>query len=129
MSLIAFAVFELFPVQIISLFGDGNELYFEFATKFMRIFMFFVFLNGIQIAGTTFFPSIGKAAKGAVLSLTKQIIFLLPLLVILPNFFGIDGIIYATPISDFAAFLIAVVFMIQEFKKMPKTGRKTIESI
>lgn len=129
MSVIAFAAFELFPVQIISLFGNGDALYFEFATKFMRIFMFFVFLNGIQIAGTTFFPSIGKAAKGAVLSLTKQIIFLLPLLIILPRFFGIDGIIYATPISDVAAFLIAVAFLVIEFKKMPKTGMETIENM
>lgn len=119
-SLFMFAVFELFPRQIISLFGDGDELYFAYAEKYMRIFLFFVFLNGIQIAITTFFPSIGKAFKGAVLSLSKQIVFLLPLLLILPRFFGIDGIMYATPVSDFIAFLIAARFLAAELRKMPR---------
>lgn len=118
-SLGAFLLFELFPKQIISLFGTGNELYFEFAVKYMRIFLFFVFLNGIQISITTFFPSIGKALKGAFLSLSKQIIFLLPLMIILPQFIGIDGILYAAPISDFIAFLLAAAFLIAELKKMP----------
>ncbi|EET62899.1 MATE efflux family protein [Marvinbryantia formatexigens DSM 14469] len=120
LSVIMFAIFELFPSQIISLFGDGDELYFAYATKYMRVFLFFVFLNGIQIAITTFFPSIGKALKGAFLSLSKQIIFLLPLLVILPRFFGVEGIMYAMPVSDFIAFLIAAAFLAAEMKKMPR---------
>ena len=118
-SVAIFAIFQIFPAQIISLFGTGDELYFEFATKYMRVFLFFVFLNGMQIAITTFFPSIGKALKGAFLSLSKQIIFLLPLLIILPHFFGIDGIMYATPISDLIAFFIAVILLFMELKKMP----------
>ena len=119
-SICAFIAFECFPTQIISLFGSGNDLYFEFAAKYMRIFLFFTFINGIQIACTTFFPAIGKAVKGAILSLTKQIIFLLPLLIILPSLIGIDGLIYAAPISDFIAFIVAIVLLIAEFKIMPK---------
>lgn len=122
MSVIVWVVFEVFPRPIISLFGSGetDELYFEYATRFMRAFLFFVFLNGVQVCSTTFFPSIGKAAKGAVLSFSKQIVFLIPLLFILPRFFGIEGIMYAQPVTDLLAFFLAVIFLIDEFRKMPK---------
>ena len=63
---ILFIIFQVFPKQIISLFGEGDKLYFEFATKYMRIFLPFISLNSIQISIATFFPSIGKAIKGAI---------------------------------------------------------------
>lgn len=119
-SVLASVIFQVFPKEIISIFGSGNELYFEFGIKYMRIFLFFVFLNGIQISITTFFPSIGKARNGAILALSKQIIILLPLMVILPKLIGIDGIIYAAPISDFLTFILAAIFMTREMKEMPK---------
>lgn len=120
-SLAAFFIFELFPKQIISMFGSGDDLYFEFAIKYMRIFLFFVFLNGMQISIATFFQSIGKASKGAILALLKQIIILLPLMIILPKFFGIDGIICAAPISDLLTFILTAGFLILEMKSMPRT--------
>ena len=58
--------------------------------------------------------------KGAFIALTRQILFLLPLVVILPKFFGIDGIMYAGPIADFGSFILVVVFMIYEFRIMRK---------
>lgn len=121
-SIIVWIIFEVFPQPIISLFGSGetDELYFEYAIRFMRVYLFFVFLNGVQICSTTFFPSIGKAAKGAILSFSKQILFLIPLLLILPRFFSLNGIAYAQPLTDFLAFLLSMVFLIDEFRKMPK---------
>lgn len=117
---ILFIIFQVFPKQIISLFGKGDKLYFEFATKYMRIFLMFISLNSIQVSTATFFPSIGKAIKGAIVSLAKQLIFLFPLLLILPKFFGLDGVIYATPLTDLLAFSVAIIFLINEFKHMPK---------
>ena len=90
---ILFIIFQVFPKQIISLFGEGDKLYFEFAIKYTRIFLAFISLNSIQISIATFFPSIGKAIKGATVSLTKQLIVLFPLLLILPRFFGVKGVI------------------------------------
>ena len=119
-SLTAFLCFELFPLQLISLFGEGSELYFAFGVKYMRVFLFFTVLNGIQISSTTFFQAIGKAGKGALLSLTKQVIFLLPLLVILPLFMRVEGVMYAGPLSDLIAFLTAFTMLILEIKSMPK---------
>ncbi len=117
---ILFIIFQVFPKQIISLFGEGDKLYFEFATKYMRIFLLFISLNSIQISIATFFPSIGKAIKGAIVSLTKQLIVLFPLLLTLPKFFGVEGVIYATPVTDLIAFTVAIIFLINEFKHMPK---------
>ena len=117
---ILFIIFQVFPKQIISLFGEGDKLYFEFAIKYMRVFLAFISLNSIQISIATFFPSIGKAIKGATVSLTKQLIVLFPLLLTLPKFFGVEGVIYATPLTDLIAFTVAIIFLINEFKHMPK---------
>ena len=72
----------------------------------------------LQPMSSTFFSSIGKPKKGTFLSLTRQIIFLLPLLVILPLFLGIDGIMYAGPIADCLAAVISGIFLAGELKKM-----------
>lgn len=115
-SVIAFLCFQLFPRQIIGVFGDGSDVYFQFAERFFRIYMFFTFLNGIQPVTSNFFSSIGKAVRGALLSLTRQILFLLPLILLLPRVLGIDGVMYAGPVADAAAFLLAAFFMTREFR-------------
>lgn len=120
MSFTAFAAFELFPTQIIRLFGDGTDLYFAYASRFMRIYLFCIFLTGVQICTATFFPAIGKAAKGAMLSFAKQILFFVPLMLILPRFMGLDGVMFSQPITDFLSFLLAVLFLTNEMKQMPK---------
>lgn len=117
---VAFLMFQIFPRQIISLFGSGSELYFSFAERYFRIYLFFTFLNNIQPMSSTFLSSIGKPAKGTFLALTRQIIFLLPLLVILPFFMGIDGIMYSGPISDLLAAIIATVLLTFELRNMGK---------
>ena len=84
----------------------------------------FTCLNFLQPITSTFFTSIGKAIKGVFLSLTRQILFLIPLLLILPKFFGIDGVVYAGPISDIVACTIAVLMVWFEFRTMKKMERE-----
>ena len=67
---------------------------------------------------STFFSSIGKPKKGTFLAMTRQILFLLPLILIFPLFMGIDGIMYAGPVADLLAAIISSVFLINEIKKM-----------
>lgn len=122
-SLIGFLLFQFCPRQIISIFGTGDDLYFTFAIKFMRIFLFMVIVNGVQLISSNFFAAIGKPIKGVFLSLTRQVIFLVPLLLILPIFFGIDGILFAAPVADAIAFLTTMILIRLEMKKM-----KTMES-
>ena len=113
-----FACFQLFPHQIVSIFGTGSDLYFQFAERYLKIFMFMTFANGIQPMSSGFFTSIGMAKLGIVMSLTRQVIFLLPLIILFPLFMGIDGIMYAGPIADAAAFILAVLFARRELGKM-----------
>ena len=117
-SIIAFLCFQFFPRQIIGIFGSGSEEYLHFAERYFRIFLFFTFLNGIQPVSSNFFTSIGAPKKGIFLSLTRQIIFLLPLLLIFPYLFGIDGVMYTAPIADLAAASVSIVMVVREFKIM-----------
>ncbi len=113
-SVVAFLCFQLLPRQIIGMFGEGSEEYFQFAERYFRVYMFFTFVNQFQPIVANFFTSIGKAMAGAILSLTRQILFLLPLLIILPRLFGLDGAMYAAPIADFVAFVIAIGMLLRE---------------
>ena len=125
-STLIFLVFQLFPRQVMGVFGQGSEEYFLFSERYLRIFMMFIFINGIQPITSNFFTSIGKARVGIMLSATRQIVFLLPLLLLFPLRFGIDGVVYAGPVSDGAAFLLAGGFIIREIKKLNKLQKEKL---
>lgn len=124
-SIVAFLCFQFFPRQIIGIFGSGSKEYLHFAERYFRIFLFFTFLNGIQQVSSNFFTSIGAPKKGIFLSLTRQIIFLLPLLLIFPYLFGIDGVMYTAPIADLAAASVSIVMVVREFKIMAELQKTT----
>lgn len=116
-SIFSWSIFMLFPNQILAIFGDGSAEYFAFGVKYMRIYFFFIFLGFIQPVSAQFFTAIGKPYKGIFLSLTRQIIFLIPMLLILPLFLGIDGIMYAGPIADMAAVTCCVIMAVVEMRR------------
>ena len=122
-SAVGFVLFQFFPRQIISLFGSGEKAYFEFSIHFMRTFLFMVLVNGVQLLSSNFFSAIGKPVKGLLLSMTRQVIFLIPLVLLLPLIWGLDGILYAGPIADGAAFLVTVMMITREMKKMKEAGK------
>ncbi|MCH5268494.1 MAG: MATE family efflux transporter [Lachnospiraceae bacterium] len=113
----AFLLFQCLPHQIISVFGEGSDEYFRFAEKYFHIFLFFTFLNFLQPISSNFFTAIGKPKRGILLSLTRQIFFLLPLLVIFPIIMGIEGIMYAGPVADFMAAGATVALIYQELHR------------
>lgn len=117
-GIICFLCFHFFPRQIVSIFGSGSEEYFQFAERYLRIFMFMTFINGMQPMSSGFFTSIGKAKLGIIMSLTRQILFLLPLIIIFPLLMGIDGVMYAGPIADAAAASVAIILAFRELGKM-----------
>ncbi|MDE6426839.1 MAG: MATE family efflux transporter [Ruminococcus sp.] len=123
-SVVSFALFFMFPRQILSLFGDGTATYYELGEKFFRIYLFFTWLNCLQPITATFFTSIGKPIKGVFLSLTRQIIFFVPLLWTLPKFFQIDGIVYAAPVADLMAAIVTVIMATVEFSNIRKLEKK-----
>lgn len=117
LSVMAFLSFQFLPRQIISIFGDGSEKYYRFAINYFRIFLFFTFINFMQPISSNFLTSIGKPKRGIFLSLTRQIIFLLPLIIILPPFVGIDGIMYAGPVADGMAGITAIAMVFMELRR------------
>ena len=120
-SIVCWLAFEIFPKNILQIFGtEEDPLYFEYAIRFMRIYLFFNCVNGIQICSATFFPAIGKAAKGAILSFAKQVVLLIPLVVFLPMVMGLDGVMYAQPITDIITVIMSLFFLWHEFRHMPK---------
>lgn len=118
-STAGFVLFQFFPQYIIAVFGSAdNRLYMEFAVKFMRIFLFMIIVNGVQVISSNFFSAIGMPLKGILLSLSRQVIFLIPLMLLLPVFLGIDGVMFAAPVADTIAFVFSIVLVKREFGKM-----------
>ena len=126
-SAIAFILFQTIPDKLISIFGSGDENYIEFACLAFRTYLMLCICNGIQIPAGIFFQAIGKSIKSAVLSLSRQILFLVPAMVILGKLFGINGVLYAGPFADGLAFLIAFILLIGEVRNLK--GHQTTNKI
>ena len=123
-STIAFILFQTIPDKLISIFGSGDANYMEFACIAFRTYLMLVICNGIQIPSGIFFQAIGKSIKSAVLSLSRQILFLIPAMVTFGKLWGIDGILYAGPFADGLAFLIASTLLILEVKHLRNNENK-----
>ena len=124
-SLVAFILFQSIPEKLIGIFGSGDELYNEFACITFRTFLMLTIFNGIQISSGIFFQAIGKPTKSAFLTLSRQILFFSPAAIILSKFFNIMGVLYAGPVADGLAFIIAATLLIIEMKNLGKDKDKS----
>lgn len=113
-----FILFQFFPQAVINLFGSEEGLYNEFAQKSFRIFLMLCMLNGFQMVTGIFFQSIGKPVKSAIVTLSRQILILVPAMLILPRFWGVEGVLWAGPFADGITFVIALVLAIFEMRHL-----------
>lgn len=113
---IGWACFQLFTQSIINIFGQENELYNDFALKCFHIFLAAIFLVGFLTPSSIFFQSIGKPTKAMICTLTRQLLYFLPLAYILSSIIGIDGLLYAGPVSDVMAALTALILISGEMR-------------
>jgi putative MATE family efflux protein len=113
-----FILFQFFPQSIINLFGSEDGLYNGFAQSSFRIFLLLCILNGFQMVTGIFFQALGKPVKSAAISLSRQIIILVPAMLILPRFLGVEGVLWAGPAADGIAFIIALIFSVGEMKRL-----------
>ncbi len=118
MNVMAFCLLQVFPRQIVSIFGSGGEAYFQFAERYMRIFLFMVFVFGIQVLSVNYFTGIGDVRRGVILSLSRQGFFLIPLMILLPQLFGLEGVLYAGPIADALACMLSGGLVSLHFRKL-----------
>lgn len=128
-------VMHLFPHQIVSLFGITDARLLSFTTTALTVWMIMLPFIGFQIVCANYFQATGQPLKSTLLSLTRQVIFLIPALLILPELLphfvsgmeGVDGICFATPVADFAAIFTTAVVMLPELKRLKKIERGEIE--
>ncbi len=119
-STTAFLLFQLIPDKLILIFGSGDQRYMDFACLAFRTYLMLCICNGIQIPSGIFFQAIGKSIKSAILSLSRQIIILIPAMFILGRIFELKGVLYAGPVADGIAFVLAVTLLIKEIRGLGK---------
>lgn len=119
-STIAFILFQTIPDKLIAIFGSGDDLYIEFACITFRTYLMLCICNGIQIPSGIFFQAIGKAQKSAVLSISRQVAFLIPAMIAFGAMFGLNGVLYSGPFADGLAFVLAGILLIYEVKHLNK---------
>lgn len=117
-GIISMLIFEFFPDIIIKMFGTESALYMDFATKTFRIFLFFIAFTCIIKISSIFFQAVGNPVKASVVSLARDIIIFIPLVIILPRYIGIEGALFAAPIADFIGIVITIALLISFFRKL-----------
>ena len=117
-SVIAFLVFQFAPMSVVSVFGSEEGLYNEFAVMSFRIFLMLCPLAGFQTVAAIYLQAIGKPVKSAILSLSRQIIFFVPTIIILPLFLGVTGVLWTGPVADGLAFVLALGLILYERKQL-----------
>lgn len=116
-------IFELCPQLVIGIFGAGTALYQEFAEMTFRIFLSLVTCTCVIKVTSIFFQAVGQPGKAAAVSLTRDILCFIPLVILLPQKFGIKGALLAAPVSDFIAMIVTVIITIAFFKSLsPKNN-------
>ncbi|SFA69517.1 putative efflux protein, MATE family [Acetitomaculum ruminis DSM 5522] len=120
-GIIGTIVIQAFPMQIVSIFGQENDLYNEFAVTCFRYMTILISLMAVQILTSTYFQAVGKPKNAIWLSLSRQFLFLIPCLLIIPRFLGLTGIMISYPISDALSFTMNTIFITMELKLLNRT--------
>lgn len=113
-GIVVFIMYQLIPDRIVAMFGAEDALCAEFAKQFFRTFFLLITLTGLQSSVAGFFSSQGKVSKSIIISLVRQVVFLPPLLIILPEIFGLRGVLWAGPLADLAMAITASILFVRE---------------
>lgn len=124
-GLVAFLAFQVFPHQITSVFGSGNALYYDFAAKYLRIYLMMTLVFGAQPISMCLFTATGNVRHSILISLSRQGFFLIPLLLILPLIFGLNGVLWAGPIADALACAMALLLVARSFRHLDVLSAQT----
>ena len=116
----AFILVEIFPRRLIGIFGAANEsaYYTDFAVKAFRTYLCLIILACVNKACFIFLQAMGKAAASTILSMIREVVFGVGFALLLPVFFGLDGVLYSMPISDFLTFVIAAFLIFRTYREL-----------
>ena len=117
---VALIIVEFFPGQLIGIFGANNEsvYYTAFAVKSFRIYLCMMILATVNKGTFIYLQALGKAVESTVISLTREVVFGVALPIILPIFFGLNGLLYSFPAADILTFVIAVFIICRTYKEL-----------
>lgn len=121
---LGFIITRLFPVPIVSLFSKNDAALIAFGVRAMKINLVFMPIIGFQVVASNYFQAVGKPLQAALLGLSRQVLILIPAILILPKFFGIDGVLGAGPVSDLLSAVITgviLLFDLRRLKEQPET--------
>lgn len=121
-SIIWFAVYQIFPRFIAMMFVSDDAIYIDCAEHIFRIYMAMFFIYGLHLVTASFLQSIGKPTKALLIPIIRQAVFLIPLSIILSSKFGLNGAVMAAPIADMAVFIVALTLAVTEFRTWKKNG-------
>lgn len=119
-GLVALLIVEVMPRQLIAIFGAANEsvYYTQFAVKAFRIYLCLMPLATVNKATFIYLQSLGKALTSTVLSIVREVLFGVGFALLLPRFFGLDGVLYSMPVSDLLTFVISIVVIRSTYKQL-----------
>lgn len=126
-GIISTLIFELCPELVIKMFGTSDALYMEFAVKTFRIFLMFVCFTCLIKMISIFFQAVGEPLKAAIVSLTRDIVFFVPLVIILPKYMGVVGPLWSAPIADLFGMLVSGTLVFVFFKKLKNVNEVKLE--
>jgi len=116
----ALFIVELWPRQLIHLFGAANEsvYYTEFAIRSFRVYLCMMIFATVNKGTFIFLQSLGKALASTAISLIREVVFGVGFALLLPRFYGLDGVLYSMPVSDALTFLIAAVIIARTYREL-----------
>ncbi len=117
-SLAGFIAIRIWPVQLVGLFSQGDTVLTELTVHAILIYLAMIWIVGFQVISSTYFQAVGKARQAAVLSLSRQILFFIPALLILPHFWGLKGVWISAPTADVLAVCLTAVMMYFEMRNL-----------
>lgn len=120
-----YVLLKIFPTEIITLFNRDNQELIEFGSRAIQIFLFALPVVGFQIVSANYFQAVGKPYKAMILSLSRQVIIFLPAVLILPKFWGLDGVLLAQPVADILAAILTGILLIFEVKRLDQDYKST----
>ena len=118
--IVGFAIVQLFPESLVLLFSRKDPELIALASRAMRIFLIMLPIIGFQIVSANYFQAVGKPRQAMILSLSRQVLLLIPALLILPRYFGLNGVFYAGPVADFGSSVITGIWLYFELKLLDR---------
>jgi putative MATE family efflux protein len=121
-----FILTRIYPTQLIALFSSHDTELIAFGSRALLIFLVVLPIVGLQMVGSGYFQAIGKPLHSMMLSLSRQVLVFIPALIILPRFYGLDGVLYAGPAADIISTIITVTWLIIEVRNLNRRHRERL---